>query len=1062
MAPSLSDLYQIFKLPRISNIPITNRCVVAQNNESFNSSTSTTINSYASKSKTSLDFLHLAISSSSISSYVLTPSPRLVWSYSLSPSIIVNALTVFEEQTGGSTYFAASVYNYSNKKHFLKLIVNASLTKGGSNAASLTSYSAKSNNEKEDSESSDSFSPELQILDVEFPHEIKNIKFSKNGKFVYLLLSNGDVQSYKFSIKAEDYENPISKISQDTTSATQVTRKRNLRANTSISATEDSAGSQLVKFSKYISVTDNASSSLSSSQNAGLLVNNNDGFLLVVKNNDSTTAKKQKTNAKSILQMILLNNGEVHEMSLVPVPQTVTAAAHSEEDNDELIFSYNSGTLYELNLKSQILSLYSLPDAHLTKQTPLSSLFSIVVDANATATSQSKGDVRLLSPAADRVILNIGSKVFLINSKFGAILADYNLPTTDSFSSNGTNSQQQQQQQPDCLLLDVGEVKGTSTHNSITSLNLLMLSNADNNYSLNNMAVNVGNNSLVESLGKGIELYCNKRQKAAPLSVTASPSKKSKNKRKLNIGASTDDSRATSIDEGKLVSEYLITTGSCAAAFTPENETEKNGMVSNKSRTKFSSSITDASFIASQVGIVHDAEVAKVKSFLVDLAKISTSSPEEFDSAFISFVKRREVSLEKVTEAAYTKNIKANSDALDEQVSKVQKILFKDPRKDFELSSEALEYVLSLVFAKLQPSTTKTIKKQHQQHQQKEPETKTTDNDVYRLNFVPKLTLIYFAQHNLFPLKYTLHHFLQHFKQDWLVLRYVIANRDLQLSAEDILLLLSELTQDFETDDISATLKKAAGLASNDNGNGRANDADGDVEMNNDENDGYSANNNADNLKDELIKSLISLLLATKSDLEIIKTVKNLLNSSSSSSSSADDDQENQQPSESISAGSSVSFNDNVDNLIFKIIALNHGIKLLNLIIDGIGILNFKFTNNEHKMAQLIKFCEVKAQEILRFEPVGLLIDEIVEDCEESLQKQQQQPQQQKQQQAMALVKTVAHGNEPKIVSVKNHKIDEKLSSIIGTGEAAAASASKEYFEEKVPVYSVERLINLN
>ncbi|EGV63095.1 U3 snoRNP protein [Yamadazyma tenuis] len=127
---SFVDFYPILTLPRVSDLPLHSRVIVSP----LSSITETNIN--------------IAISKSNISSYILYPSPRLVWSYPISPSSVVECMDVKDD---------SYMIGITDRKTF-KLL---SLNKG--------------------SEESNS---------IKLKHRIANIKFEE---FVWVVLGNGDV-----------------------------------------------------------------------------------------------------------------------------------------------------------------------------------------------------------------------------------------------------------------------------------------------------------------------------------------------------------------------------------------------------------------------------------------------------------------------------------------------------------------------------------------------------------------------------------------------------------------------------------------------------------------------------------------------------------------------------------------------------------------------------------------------------------------------------------------------------------------------------------------------------
>lgn len=78
--PSLGETYTLTELPRIPELTISQRVVFAD--------------SQKEKSFASTDTIDLGISKLMISSYILKPTPKLLWSYPLSPNTVIDAMDV--------------------------------------------------------------------------------------------------------------------------------------------------------------------------------------------------------------------------------------------------------------------------------------------------------------------------------------------------------------------------------------------------------------------------------------------------------------------------------------------------------------------------------------------------------------------------------------------------------------------------------------------------------------------------------------------------------------------------------------------------------------------------------------------------------------------------------------------------------------------------------------------------------------------------------------------------------------------------------------------------------
>ncbi|CUM56213.1 uncharacterized protein AC631_03646 [Debaryomyces fabryi] len=150
MAPSLSDLYPLVSLPRITDLDLCHQVVIP------------TITS------TNTTHIDIGISKSIISSYILKPTPKLVWSFPLSPSTIVECMDV-QETDGNSTDFVKTyVVGTTERKNYKALII------------------------KRHNDTADHF-------EIKLDSKVKGVKLSKCGKFVYAILVNGGLKLLKIN-----------------------------------------------------------------------------------------------------------------------------------------------------------------------------------------------------------------------------------------------------------------------------------------------------------------------------------------------------------------------------------------------------------------------------------------------------------------------------------------------------------------------------------------------------------------------------------------------------------------------------------------------------------------------------------------------------------------------------------------------------------------------------------------------------------------------------------------------------------------------------------------------
>lgn len=144
IAPALGESYSLTELPRIPDLPLAGRVVVPE--------------SQKSKEYNSTDTIDLGISKLIVSSYVLKPTPKLVWSFPLSPNTLVDAMDVREN--------LYSIAVTERKKSKLLLIQRAE---------------------------NDSTSEEVPL-----GRPATGVKFA-GPKSIYVLLNNGEFVVYKYT-----------------------------------------------------------------------------------------------------------------------------------------------------------------------------------------------------------------------------------------------------------------------------------------------------------------------------------------------------------------------------------------------------------------------------------------------------------------------------------------------------------------------------------------------------------------------------------------------------------------------------------------------------------------------------------------------------------------------------------------------------------------------------------------------------------------------------------------------------------------------------------------------
>lgn len=153
----------------------------------------------------------LAISGSFLGTFISKPSPKMIWSHSISPQTAVECLDSFETAEGAKS-FAIALFERNKSK--LKFIA----------------YGAAAPSQGEDTESSvvdeermgDTASlPLLKEKLIPLKAKVINVRFCANTNFIYTLNERGDIAVWKFSLD-EDNVDPVLELKNDAVSAPKI------------------------------------------------------------------------------------------------------------------------------------------------------------------------------------------------------------------------------------------------------------------------------------------------------------------------------------------------------------------------------------------------------------------------------------------------------------------------------------------------------------------------------------------------------------------------------------------------------------------------------------------------------------------------------------------------------------------------------------------------------------------------------------------------------------------------------------------------------------------------
>ncbi|KAI5968431.1 UTP8 [Candida theae] len=182
-SPHLTDQYPILSLPRVKEVSLSQKLAIPQLRQTDGSTLSS-----SSSSSSVIDF---GVSNSMLASYITKPSPKLIWSYSIKPTVSITCIDVWQSSKARKLY----VVGLAERKKSRILVVetdNASTEDG--------SFSITTVNEKELSLGKDSVVAVKFLSDTEIVvvyqsgsvHIVKNeielsiaTKFESEGNVIY-------------------------------------------------------------------------------------------------------------------------------------------------------------------------------------------------------------------------------------------------------------------------------------------------------------------------------------------------------------------------------------------------------------------------------------------------------------------------------------------------------------------------------------------------------------------------------------------------------------------------------------------------------------------------------------------------------------------------------------------------------------------------------------------------------------------------------------------------------------------------------------------------------------
>lgn len=158
--PSFEDLYPLLTLPRIPDLGLADKVVIPP--------------------ITSIDstIIDLGISKSIISSYIIKPTPKLIWSFALSPTSVVDCMDVINQDS--TKLYVVGITE--RKKHKLLLIEKKEATEQVAEDVQDALEEGQSG---------------VTSIDLKLDAKVKSVKFYNNGHSIVVLYENGNVELVK-------------------------------------------------------------------------------------------------------------------------------------------------------------------------------------------------------------------------------------------------------------------------------------------------------------------------------------------------------------------------------------------------------------------------------------------------------------------------------------------------------------------------------------------------------------------------------------------------------------------------------------------------------------------------------------------------------------------------------------------------------------------------------------------------------------------------------------------------------------------------------------------------
>lgn len=437
MSASISDAFVVTNLPRLS--PKSDVGKMCKTSEIIDSSSN--------------DF-DLSISGSFLSTFITRPSPKMIWSNALSPQTTVNSMDSFDF----SNLELSIGDEIQNKKIFV-----IGLTERNKHKMRLISYGEKDqednvnkgnlSNEEDENQSisvaneEDRTSSELDHFKVVNEKTLNvescliNVKFSKNGEFIYTFHENGNISLWKFSLDDEN------------TTPVYTFKNNSLKR-----------GSKII-FNKFI-------------QPEQLNIDSNGNKV------EKLLLSVEKSRRGLCLHLFSLKANEILEIFNKDLNLEI-----NEEEPVQLHFEFDpSGKLIVLNSTNSLLTTISLPNVDQVKSFSIDGIFSH---------EPTNAPVSIMPASTNRILITKGSTIALVDIKFEALLSLLDLyPRSKEFGSVKPPRE--------ATLLNVPIVAGNTQRSKITFALVILKNTKENLAQIHHVSVDTGLGKLSDVLGKAI------------------------------------------------------------------------------------------------------------------------------------------------------------------------------------------------------------------------------------------------------------------------------------------------------------------------------------------------------------------------------------------------------------------------------------------------------------------------------------------------------------------------------------------------------------------------------